>query len=64
MCIQDFGREKLEKHHFADPDIDGRIVLKWILRKWVGRSGIELMWLRIGSGRRALVNAVLNFWVT
>jgi hypothetical protein len=52
------------KDHFADLDIDGSIVLKWVLQKWAGRSGTEMMWLSIGRGRRALVTAVLNFRVT
>jgi len=36
--------------HWGDPDADGRIILRWILRKWeeVVRSGWS--WLRIGTG--------------
>jgi hypothetical protein len=29
-------------------------------RVWVGGSGTELLWLRIGTGARALVNAGMN----
>jgi hypothetical protein len=33
-------------NHFEDPDVDGRIILRWIFRKWdgghgLGRSGSE-----------------------
>jgi hypothetical protein len=34
--------------HFEDLVVDGRIILKWILNKSVGRSWTELIWLRIG----------------
>jgi hypothetical protein len=30
-----------------DPDADGRIILKWILKKW-NRAWTGLIWLRIG----------------
>lgn len=53
-----------QKHYLADLDIDGRIVLKWILQKGVGGSGTELMWLSLGRGGRALMKAVLNFRAT
>jgi hypothetical protein len=23
-----------ERDHWGDPDVDGRIILRWILRKW------------------------------
>ena len=38
------------KNHFGDPGVDGRILLRWIFRKWdVGvRTGSS--WLRIGAG--------------
>jgi len=25
-----------EKDNWGDPDVDGRIILKWIFRKWEG----------------------------
>ena len=31
-----------------DPDIDGRIILKW--KKWIGETWTGLIWLRIGTG--------------
>jgi hypothetical protein len=44
-----------------DPSVDGRIILKWIFRKWVGGT-----WTDLAQGRhkwRAHVNAVMNFTV-
>jgi len=39
-----------ERAHWGDPDVDGRIILRWIFRKWdVGVwTGSSL--LRIGTG--------------
>ena len=39
-----------ERDHLRDPDVDGRIILRWIFRKWdvVVRTGSS--WLRIGTG--------------
>jgi len=25
---------KPERHHLGDPGVDGRIILRWIFRKW------------------------------
>jgi hypothetical protein len=33
----------------GDPRVDGRIILKWILKKWDG-AWTGLSWLRIGTG--------------
>jgi hypothetical protein len=38
------------KNHREDPDIDGRITLRCMFRKWVVKSWIGSMWLRIGTG--------------
>ena len=39
-----------ERVHWGDSDVDGRVILRWIFRKWdVGvRTGSS--WLRIGAG--------------
>ena len=37
-----------ESGHLGDPGVDGRIILRWIFRKWVVRA--EWSWLRIGTG--------------
>ena len=39
-----------EKYHFEDPDIDGRIILRWIFRKWYIRVWTGSTWLRTGTG--------------
>jgi hypothetical protein len=49
-----------EDDHLGDPDVDGRIILKWIFKMWdVG----AMDWIELASDRdrwRALVNAVMN----
>jgi hypothetical protein len=42
------------KNLLEDPDVDGRVILRWIFRKW----NVE-----IRTGWRALVNAVMNLRV-
>jgi hypothetical protein len=39
-----------ERNHWGDPDLDGRIILRWIFRKWEGVVETGWSWLRIGTG--------------
>ena len=39
-----------ERDHWGDPDVDGRIILRLIFRKWEGVVGTGWSWLRIGTG--------------
>jgi len=39
-----------ERDHWGDPDADGKIILRWIFRKWEGVVGTGWSWLRIGTG--------------
>jgi len=39
-----------DRDHWGDPDADGRIILRWIFRKWEGVVGTGWSWLRIGTG--------------
>jgi len=52
-----------ERDHLGDPGVDGRIMLRWIFRKWdVG----VMDWIELtqDTGRwRALVNAGMNLRV-
>jgi hypothetical protein len=38
------------ENHSEDPNIDGRIILRWIFRKWDVRAWTGSIWLRIGTG--------------
>jgi len=41
------GRDLRERDHFKDPGINGRIVLRWIFRKWDG--GMD--WIDLAQDR-------------
>jgi hypothetical protein len=31
----------MEKDHFEDPEVDGRIILRWILTEWMAGHGLD-----------------------
>jgi hypothetical protein len=51
-----------EGNHLGDPGIDGRIILRWIFKKW----GWGMDWIGLAQDRDrwlALVNVVMNLQV-
>jgi hypothetical protein len=43
-------RKPERKNHLEDTGVDGRIMLRWVFRKWNMRAWTGSMWLRIGAG--------------
>jgi hypothetical protein len=37
------------RNHLEEQGLDGRIILKWICKKW-DETWTELLWVRIGKG--------------
>ena len=54
-----------ERDHLGDPGVlvYGRVILRWFFRKWVIVVWTGSIWLRLGTGGRILVNAVMNLRV-
>jgi hypothetical protein len=49
-------RNLRERDHLGDPGVDGRIILRWIFRKWdVGAwTGSSWLWIGIGDGHMGM----------
>ena len=43
-------RNLMGKDHLEDRGVDGRIILRWIFRKWDVAAWTGSSWLRIGTG--------------
>ena len=55
------GKPEGERDHLEDPCVDGRIILRWNLRKWDEGAWTGSIWLR--DSWRALANAVMKLRV-
>ena len=49
MKVDNSSIERVEDQ-WGDQDVDGRIILRWIFRKWEGVVGTGWGWLRIRTG--------------
>jgi hypothetical protein len=44
------GESQMERDHYEDLNVGGRILFRWILERYEGVLWTELSWLRIGTG--------------
>jgi len=39
-----------KRDHLEDPGVDGKMIIRWVFRKWDVRAWTGSIWLRIGRG--------------
>jgi len=49
-CIGSWWENRSEGDHWGDLEVEGRIILEWISRKWDVFIWTELGWFRIETG--------------
>jgi hypothetical protein len=52
-----------EGDHLEDPGLDGKIILRWIFRKWEGEGMVWIVLTQDRDVSLAIVNAVMNLGV-
>jgi hypothetical protein len=57
------GENLMEGGHLGDPGVDGKIILRRIFKRWER----VMYWIELAQDRdrwRAIMNAVMELWVT
>jgi hypothetical protein len=54
ICTGCWWGKLRERYHLENPDIDGKIILRWFIRKWDVQEWPGLSWLRIGTSVKHL----------
>jgi hypothetical protein len=49
VCTRGWWENRRERDHWGYQDVGGRIILRWIFRKWEGVVETGWSWLRIGT---------------
>jgi len=52
VCTEFWWGNLRERDHLEAPGVDGRVILRWIFRKWDVGAWTGPSWLRIGTGGR------------
>jgi hypothetical protein len=53
----------MERDHFGNLGVDGKIILKWICKTWDGRGMDWIVLAQDICSCQTVVNAVMSLWV-